>query len=190
MSHTVWADGGVWNTVYSDSYDYHGYSSMRSSGSGGRSSAVISIDLDPQNLLNTSLRIATRERRLEDVKRLLEQGAEVDGVSDRGETAVMIAARGCSQQLVQLLIEKKANINLTDTFGRTALILAARESCMPVVQNLLKTAGIQLNGLDRSKKSAMDYARENAMLEVGGPAEEITHLLYAARARRFRTMVF
>jgi len=173
-----------WNTSYGNSYpDY--YSPPTSYGSNGRSgkAAVISIDLDPQNLMNSSFRVASREGRMSDVEHLLSEGAEVDGRSDTGETALMYAARNCSSKLAKFLILHGANINAADFDGKTPLILASRESCTDVVALLLKGADIDVDAQDQARKTAFDYAGENAVLEVGGPSQKIMGMIEAIKKR-------
>ena len=57
---------------------------------------IISIDMDPQSLVDSAFRIAAREDRLHDMLLAIKRGAHVDAASDRGRTALMFAARNCS----------------------------------------------------------------------------------------------
>src|SRR4051794_9252188 len=76
-----------------------GWDDYSSSSSFGRgkigAQPTVSIDLDPENVLNSSLRMAAREDRLADLKRLLVEGADVNTQAPSGETALMYAARNC-----------------------------------------------------------------------------------------------
>jgi hypothetical protein len=180
--------GGANTEYYAPSYSgYSGYSGGSPSGIYGRppsyGSNVISLDLDPQSLLNSSFRVASRERRLPDVMRFLSEGAEVDSRSESGETALMHAARNCGLKLADFLLLHGANVNAADFEGRTPLILAARESCIQVVQRLLTDPSIEMDAQDQTRKAAIDYARENALLEVGGPSAKIIGLIESSRKK-------
>jgi ankyrin repeat protein len=138
---------------------------------------TISIDFDPQNQLNTSFRIAIRESRLENAKKFLLQGAEINSSSPEGETSLMYASRNCSDKAVKFLLNRGANINLRDKYGRTALIYAARESCVKVVRLLASSPFIKVHFKDSMRKTALDYAYKSSVLEVAGPAEAIIRIL-------------
>lgn len=165
-------DSSGWSTSYSD---YPSFSGRR------EGSSVISIDLDPQNILNSSLRIAARENRYNDVNRFLAQGADINSPSDSGETAMMYASRNCTPKLVDFLIRQGANVNAADDEGRTSLMLAAQGSCKDVASLLLKTPGIRFDVRDHANKTALDYASENTLLEVGGPSQRVIQLISSAR---------
>jgi ankyrin repeat protein len=59
---------------------------------------------------------------------LLEGGAEIDAVDNRGRTALMIAAQIGHAEMVDTLIKRGADHNIRDKAGRTALDLAANDS--------------------------------------------------------------
>jgi ankyrin repeat protein len=150
---------------------------------------VVSLDLDPQNILDSSFRIAAREGRMSEMKKLLLQGADIDSRSGSGETALMYAARNCSPKLAELLIQKGAQVNARDFEGRTPLIYAASGSCRYVVELLAKVSNLEFEARDRSKRTALDYAAENALLEVDGPSEEIIHLIQMGQKNQKRKPV-
>ena len=170
------ADVPSWGNAFSSDY-YSPPSHFRGSGS----APSTSIDLDPQNLMNSSFRIATREGRVSEMRRLLEQGAEVDSRTNSGETALMLASRKCSTNLVKFLISAHANINAADFEGKTALIVASRESCAEAVDLLVRVPGVDIDAKDQSHRSALEYANENSVLEVGGPSEKIMASIYNAK---------
>ncbi len=163
-----------WDDFPPPSYFYGG---MRGLGGNSGRNQIISLDLDPQNILNSSFRIAARENRFSDVQRFLVQGAEVNSKSGNGETALMFTSRNCSPKAVSLLLNQGAEVNARDFEGRTALMYAAMGSCVSAVELLLKVPGIDLDVIDEARKSAMDYAGDYALLEVGGPAEKIMQLI-------------
>jgi ankyrin repeat protein len=145
---------------------------------------VVSLSLDPQDILNSAFRIAAREERLDDMKRLLAQKADINACSDEGETALMYASRNCSTPIVKALLTNDADVNLQDREGRTALIYAAQDSCAPVIQILLMDPKTRLRQKDNFGKAAIDYARENASLDVAGPPIAAIQLLNSAYLRK------
>jgi ankyrin repeat protein len=58
------------------------------------------------------------------LRRLLDEGAEVDGLDRHGQTSLMIAARDGLVDVVRLLIERRADLDRTAKFRLTALMLA------------------------------------------------------------------
>ncbi len=149
----------------------------------------ISLELDPQNILNGSLRIASREGRTHELQTLLKSGADSNSTSDSGETALMLASRNCYPKAVEILLQHNADVNAKDTDGRTALIFAASDSCAKVVELLVKKNNIDLNAKDHIQKSALDYAKDNSILEVGGPSERIINLIQAAKKKGTHRLV-
>jgi ankyrin repeat protein len=166
-----------------DSGSDFSFSSLYSYGRSSGSRQIVSLDLDPQEILNNSLRIAAREGRLLNVKELIKKGAEIDSRSDSGQTALMGATKNCSIAVVNYLIEQGANINARDFSGRTALIHASNSSCFPVVQVITKAPSVEYDVKDRFQKTAWDYASENSIFEVDGPSEQIMNVIQLARKR-------
>jgi ankyrin repeat protein len=172
-------------TYYGD-YNYGNYVSNYSGYYSRKQSPppVISLSLDPQDILNSAFRVAAREERLDDMEHLLAQHADINACSDTGETALMYAARNCSTVTVKVLLSHEADVNIQDREGRTALIYAAQDSCAPVIELLLKSPQIRVKHRDSFDKAAIDYARESAELDVSGQPIEAIEALEAAYARR------
>jgi ankyrin repeat protein len=134
--------------------------------------------LDERERLNTSIRIAAREDRLEDLKRRLGvAGANINSQSEDGVTALMYASRGCYPKVVRYLLRQGADVNVSDKSGRNALMYATRALCLPAVKSLLKSPDIQVKMRDHRGRSVLHYARLAAALEVDGPAIEMLRLL-------------
>lgn len=172
------SEASGWMTSYSD-YSYSSYSGR----SGGGESVVISLDLDPQNSLDRSFRVSVREGRLADATRLFVKGVEINSGSDNGDTALMYASRNCSSKLVNFLLSHGADVNAVNLEGKTPLIFAVRESCTRVVELLLKKPEIKMDVKDQSRKTALDYAGETALLEVDGPSQKIIQMIEEAKQR-------
>ncbi len=141
-------------------------------------SPVISFNLDETKVLNTSIRIAARENRLEDLKSSLnKKNADVNDQSDDGVSALMYAAWNCFPKIVDYLVQRGADVNLQDEQGRTALMYATRGLCLPVVKKLLITPSLLINTRDHRGRTILKYAQSAAALEVGDPADEILKLI-------------
>jgi ankyrin repeat protein len=69
---------------------------------------------------------AAKQGDLEQVRELLDKGADVNVRYINGMTVLMAAARGGNLEIVKLLIEKGADVNSSDRFGRTVFSSAAR----------------------------------------------------------------
>jgi hypothetical protein len=152
-------------------YYYHPYYQRQ------QAQPIISLTLDPQEGLNSDLRIAAREGRTDQIVRLLKCGAKVDGVSEEGESALMYASRDCNVQAGKLLLSRSAMTGLRDKNGKTALMYAAIASCSPMVSLLVRKPGSSVHARDKSGRTALDYAREGAELYVQGPPVDSVRLL-------------
>lgn len=171
------------------SYGYNDSPSQYSSRGGGGSGPRISLDLNAKDNQNSALRIAAREERLEDIEKLIKEGADLNSRSETGVTALMYAARNCSPPVIQLLLREKADVNVRDQDGRGALIYAIKESCLEGAKALLQTQGLRWREKDRQGMTALDYAEDMAVTEVDGPAVEILRLLRklnSTQSRRLR----
>ncbi|KAJ3652486.1 hypothetical protein Zmor_018447 [Zophobas morio] len=85
------------------------------------------------------LRIASRKGDLEEVKRCLQNFADINSCSDLGNTALSFAALPGHVNIVKYLCAKGANINtMTKPQGRTPLSWAVRGRCLDVVKILLE----------------------------------------------------
>lgn len=164
-----------WATIAYGYYD-SGYSHYYPYGS-QRPTPIISIDLDPQHLIDASFRVAAREDRLNYMLALVKKGANVNSVSDNGRSALMFAARNCSVPIARALIHLNANVNLKDREGDPALVYATLESCLPVVKMLLRRPELEIDERDKSGKTVFDYATDCASLDVDGQAARILELL-------------
>lgn len=143
-----------------------------------RNSPIISFNLDEKERVNSAVRVAAREDRLEDLKDSLAiEGANINSQSEDGVTALMYASRNCYPKVVRYLISNGADVNLADKAGRSALMYATRALCLPAVKAILANPHLKIRQKDHRGRSAMGYARAATALEVDGPAIEILRLL-------------
>lgn len=74
--------------------------------------------------MNKAWQAATRQGDVEQVRHLLEAGADINARDRYGQTALMNAARRGQVELVRLLVEQGAALNTTAKYSLTALMLA------------------------------------------------------------------
>ena len=148
---------------------------------------------------NTNLALAAKDGRLQDVERLLEEGARPDSVDFDGISALVLAAVGGHLEVlevllaagaklgtavvaasaygqahcVQALLDLGADVDLPDDHGWTALHYAARYGEMDCVQLLLSVGAspVKFNGLG---KTAIDIARECGHSKVSSALRSAT----------------
>ena len=72
-------------------------------------------------MVQNEARLAAEGRSLDVVKLLVEMGADVDAVDQRGQTAVHGAARLARNTLIRFLVEQGAAVDVEDARGRTPL---------------------------------------------------------------------
>lgn len=70
------------------------------------------------------LSIAIREEKIEEVKALLEEGADPNGVDHLCWTPLMMAAESENVEIIKLLLDYGAEINKTDENGQSPLHIA------------------------------------------------------------------
>jgi ankyrin repeat protein len=100
----------------------------------------------------------TEDEALEAVKVLLDLGADINAVDDKGDTAMHGAAYGNFPTIVQLLADHGADVNIwkrPDTEGRTPLFIAEgykagrpqpSRPTIEAIQRLMLAAGVSMEG--------------------------------------------
>lgn len=125
---------------------------------------LFSLNLNPGDSLNTSFRIAAREGRIEDMERLLHEGANINSASSEGVTALMYTGMFCKSRTARRLIELGADVNRLDHERRSALFYAAIFDCDPLVRIFSEIKGSKLTLRDAFEKSVIDYIDPNSEL--------------------------
>jgi Ankyrin repeats (3 copies)/Ankyrin repeat len=95
------------------------------------------------------------------VEFLIEQGANVNHVAQRGDHAILQAAKAGHPHIVQVLVAKKADVNHTDEEGRSALHYAVGAGHVETVRTLLEH-GAEPNTVDRHQCSPAHVAAQNS----------------------------
>ncbi|KAI9858374.1 MAG: hypothetical protein M1813_007478 [Trichoglossum hirsutum] len=95
-----------------------------------------------------------------DLRRLLDQGANVNAEDYDGMTPLHRAAAAGHDVITFILLKKGANVELQDDLGRTALHCAAENGQVAVVWELLVRKKVDVNAKNQAGKTALDCAIE------------------------------
>ena len=121
----------------------------------------------------TPLIEAIEKNNIDEVRRLIEAGADVDstysfeiayGTSDNYSwtteirTALMLAAENDEKEIVELLVEHGADVNNTDLYGATALMIASNNISGTQIVEYLIEHGADINAVNKIGESALFYA--------------------------------
>ena len=97
---------------------------------------------------------------LEEVRRLIAQGADVNAEDDNGATALMVASAEGHSEIVSLLVSSDADVNATRSTGWTALASASTAGHGEIV-NLLLSNGADVNATFDEGWTALIQASQN-----------------------------
>jgi ankyrin repeat protein len=135
---------------------------------------------DKRRERNEKFLLACKERRIDEVKSLLEKGADINAKNAEGDTALIIASskNGAhlpsdedSFNLVCLLLRYgsegrvRINVNERDNKGNTALIKASRNGAARIVDKLID-AGADVNAKNSKEYTALMRAEEHGYSET------------------------
>jgi serine/threonine protein kinase len=120
---------------------------------------------------NKELLEASEKGDVEEVKKLLKEGANLNARNIVGWTPLHLAVQNGHIEVVKLLIEKGANVNAKDNIGDTPLHDAADKGHIEVVRLLLEH-GADPNIKNYEGKTAMDLAREKGYSDIVKLIEE------------------
>ncbi len=90
------------------------------------------------------------------IKRLIEEGADVNAKDDNGDLPLHYAVRNDNRDLVELLIEEGADVNTKDKDGQSPLHWAKSEE----IAELLIEEGADVNAKDDEGRSPLELAVE------------------------------
>lgn len=99
------------------------------------------------------------------LKRLDENGTNVNPLADLLPTTLFIAAQQGHVEVVKFLVEKGANVNAVDTFGTTVLYVAAKHGHLEIV-NVLLLNNADNNAVDKNGQTALFIATQCGHAEI------------------------
>lgn len=127
----------------------------------------------------TPLHFAAKTGQLEDVRRLVQAGADINAADETQETPLHMAVREKHTDVAMALLQAGADIHAANEGGYTALHFAASYGNVNIVRELLK------RGANVAAKTHPEIGEETPLLcalSADEPSEDITKLLIAAGA--------
>ncbi|KAM3728609.1 Protein lin-12 [Dirofilaria immitis] len=97
----------------------------------------------------------TEEASCEDIRNLLEVGAEIDAQDDSEDTALLLAVKSGRTTVVDCLLKNGADPTLVDEKDRTPLHHAVAVNIPNIVQLLLDTRQVNVDALDEDNRTPL-----------------------------------
>lgn len=116
-------------------------------------------------VMNQQLIASAEKGEVEDVLKLLQDGADINATDGRGRTAVMAATYNNKAETVKALIQEGADINLRDESLNNVLLYAGAEGFLEIVK-LAIDAGANPQLTNRYGGTALIPASERGHVEV------------------------
>ena len=104
---------------------------------------------------------------LQDVKQLLDQGADANAKDSQGWPALQLATKRGDIEIVRLLLEKGAEVNTGNSWGVTSLDSAAYRGYADIVK-LLLDKGAEVNMVFKDDTTALEGAADGGFTNVIG----------------------
>jgi len=117
------------------------------------------------NAHSSALIEASLHGHLDTVRRLLDQGADINAKGNTGATALMMACWWGHADIVRLLLDRGANVNARGLDGYTALMEAARYGRFEIAELLLER-GAHVNSKTAMGKTARTFAKEKGHAQL------------------------
>ena len=102
---------------------------------------------------------------VEEIKELIDMGADVKAEDDYGYTALMWASQSGHKEVVEFLIQNGADVNQKDNNGCTALMEASKSGHKEVVELLIQQ-GVDINQKDNYGATALIRASKRGYEEI------------------------
>jgi uncharacterized protein len=115
---------------------------------------------------NNELFDAVRSGDEEQVRRLLESGADVEATLENRINSLHIAAQEGSLAIVKLLATKMRKIDTTDSRNSTALMNATENGHAEIVNYLLLSRGADVTRVDKERNTLLHIAVKSQKLEL------------------------
>ena len=120
--------------------------------------------MEPEEQAN-SLHKAAAAGDIEQVKKLISEGANIDAKDKQGRTPLHNAAANGRMEVAELLIEKGANVNALHNSGGTPLHVAVNGGHKEIVE-LLITKGADINVKNRAGSTPLNNAMNRGYTEI------------------------
>ncbi len=105
----------------------------------------------------SSLETAAKYNNVNEARRHLNEGADVNKKDEQGQTPLHHAAYGGQKEVTEVLLERGAKVNAKDDEGRTPLHLASKNGHAPLV-DLLLAQRAQVNSRDKKGRTPLHHA--------------------------------
>ncbi len=115
--------------------------------------------------LNEQLLKAAKKGDIEEVRLLLEKGADVNSRNMDGWTALMLAAWNGNTETVELLLDEGADVNSKSISGWTALMFAAANGCIKTAKFLIEK-GAEVDEKYDNGETALLVAAWNGQIDI------------------------
>ncbi len=123
----------------------------------GRTTVERTLDAAEQARLDSRLIVAARARDVEEVRRLVRLGADVNAQDERQESAFLLATSEGPLALLELTLRNGARVNAKDSFNGTGMIRAADRGHADIVGRLVR-AGTELDHVNELGWTALHEA--------------------------------
>jgi len=113
-----------------------------------------------------SLLLLIRDGQLDEAKKYIEQGADVNEADQHGNSLLLIAAQNGRDEIVEDLLLGGADVNFGNNHKNTAIHLAAQNGWTKVMEWLLKAKNINVNAKDLHANTALHLAAQNGAIGI------------------------
>ena len=126
---------------------------------------VFSLILTGCNNNQQQLIQAAKYGNIEEVKKLLTHGTNINAKDKNGDTALILATYEGNLEVVKLLVDHGADVNIKDKHGWTALMTAAQND-WPEITKILLDHGADVNAKTDNRAAALIYAAGKGYSEI------------------------
>ena len=104
--------------------------------------------------------------RLDNIKTLIKQGADIHQIDSHGCTALHFAARFAKSEIIEYLLSLGMKVNVVENSGQTPLMCACYDGgCLDNIKTLIKQ-GADIHQIDSDGCTALHYAARFAKSEI------------------------